>query len=160
MKSIKTLVALLCIASLIGCSNQTTTKKITPIEDKKIKNFNISKTFSEDVRTCYSLFPISFADSNNDGYGDLKGIENKLDYLRDLGIQCIYLNPIHPSPSYHKYDVIDYYAIDPKFGTMNDFENLLSFRCVEHFYVQIIFKQKIDFFKIKSRFSGFFYLAF
>jgi len=126
MKSIKTLVALLCIASLIGCSNQTTTKKITPIEDKKIKNFNINKTFSEDVRTCYSLFPISFADSNNDGYGDLKGIENKLDYLRDLGIQCIYLNPIHPSPSYHKYDVIDYYAIDPKFGTMNDFENLLK----------------------------------
>lgn len=126
IKIINILVALCFISFLVGCSYQTASKPIVPIEEKKIKNFKISNTFTENIRTCYSLFPISFSDSNNDGYGDLKGIEQKLDYLKDLGVQCIYLNPIHPSPSYHKYDVLDYYAIDPKFGTMQDFDELLK----------------------------------
>ncbi|WP_088043078.1 alpha-amylase family glycosyl hydrolase [Bacillus sp. EAC] len=126
LKTIKLLVTFILLTSLIGCSTQTASKPKVPIEDKKIKNFSISKTFTENVRTCYSLFPISFSDSNNDGYGDLKGIQQKLDYLKELGIQCIYLNPIQPSPSYHKYDVVDYYGVDPKFGTMQDFENLVK----------------------------------
>lgn len=74
----------------------------------------------------YEIFVSSFADSNGDGIGDLKGIENKLDYLKDLGISHIWLTPIHSSPSYHKYDVKDYYSIDPSFGTMDDFESLVS----------------------------------
>lgn len=74
----------------------------------------------------YNIFPISFADGNGDGFGDLKGIIESLDYLKELGVKGIWLNPIHPSPSYHKYDVMDYYAIDPQFGTMDDFKALIK----------------------------------
>ena len=82
----------------------------------------------------YSLFVRSFADSNGDGIGDLKGLTERLDYLNDgndsttgdLGINGIWLLPIFPSPSYHGYDVDDYYAINPEYGTMEDFENLIS----------------------------------
>lgn len=74
----------------------------------------------------YNIFPISFADADQDGYGDLKGITEKLDYLKTIGVKGIWLNPIYPSPSYHKYDIVDYKAIDPQFGTMDDFQNLLE----------------------------------
>ena len=74
----------------------------------------------------YEIFVGSFCDSNGDGTGDLKGIENKLDYLKQLGVSNLWLTPIHASPSYHKYDVKDYYSIDPKFGTMDDFESLVK----------------------------------
>ncbi|TDE18199.1 alpha-amylase family glycosyl hydrolase [Dyadobacter psychrotolerans] len=77
-------------------------------------------------RVCYEIFVRSFCDSNGDGIGDLNGIISKLDYLRDLGIEAIWLTPVHPSPSYHKYDVVDFYEIDPEYGTLNDFRNLLS----------------------------------
>ncbi|MCF0070718.1 DUF3459 domain-containing protein [Dyadobacter sp. CY261] len=75
---------------------------------------------------CYEIFVRSFCDSNGDGIGDLNGIISKLDYLSDLGIEAIWLTPIHPSPSYHKYDVIDYYDIEPEYGTMDDFRRLLA----------------------------------
>lgn len=74
----------------------------------------------------YEIFVASFNDSNGDGYGDLKGIEEKLDYLDDLGVSGIWLMPIMPSPTYHKYDVTDYKAIDPLYGTMEDFESLVN----------------------------------
>jgi alpha-amylase len=73
----------------------------------------------------YSIFVRSFADSNNDGIGDLKGIIQRLDYLANLGVEGIWLSPIHPAPSYHKYDVVNYYAIDPEYGTMADFSLLI-----------------------------------
>lgn len=73
----------------------------------------------------YEIFVRSFADSDGDGIGDLNGITEKLDYLVDLGVEGIWLMPIHPSPSYHGYDVTDYYAIHPDYGTMADFENLV-----------------------------------
>ncbi|GAB4049734.1 alpha-amylase family glycosyl hydrolase [Spirosoma litoris] len=73
----------------------------------------------------YEIFVRSFADSNGDGIGDLNGITNKLDYLSDLGISAIWLMPINPSPSYHKYDVTDYYGIDPEYGTLDDFKRLI-----------------------------------
>src|SRR5215217_1317585 len=76
-------------------------------------------------RVCYEIFVRSFCDSNGDGIGDLNGIISKLDYLADLGIEAIWLTPIHPSPSYHKYDVTDYYAIEPEYGTIYDFRRLL-----------------------------------
>ena len=60
----------------------------------------------------YEIFVRSFADSNGDGIGDLNGIRAKLDYLENLGISGIWLTPVMPSPSYHKYDVTDYKAID------------------------------------------------
>lgn len=74
----------------------------------------------------YELFVRAFADTNNDGIGDLPGVIVKLDYLRDLGISCIWLMPIHPSPSYHKYDVTDYYNIDPEYSTIDDYRQLVQ----------------------------------
>ena len=77
-------------------------------------------------RTTYEIMPYSFCDSDGDGIGDLKGIISKLDYIKDLGFDQIWLTPVHPSPTYHKYDVTDYLAIDPAFGTMEDYEKLLD----------------------------------
>ncbi|RIV19806.1 DUF3459 domain-containing protein [Fibrisoma montanum] len=74
----------------------------------------------------YEIFVRSFADSNGDGIGDLNGVTNNLDYLKDLGVSAIWLMPINPSPTYHKYDVTDYYDIDPEYGTMADFKRLLA----------------------------------
>ena len=75
----------------------------------------------------YQIYPRSFADSNNDGIGDLPGITDKLDYLQDLGIDAIWLSPIYPSPDVDfGYDVSNYTDIDPKFGTMQDFEKLVK----------------------------------
>ena len=70
----------------------------------------------------YEVFVLSFADGNGDGNGDLRGLTSKLDYLKDLGVGGLWLMPIMPSPSYHKYDVIDYKGIDPTYGTMKDFK--------------------------------------
>lgn len=82
----------------------------------------------------YEIFVGSFSDSNNDGVGDLRGIINRFDYLNDgnpesgesLGVEGIWLSPIFKSPSYHKYDVTNYYEIDPKFGTMDDLKELVE----------------------------------
>ncbi len=73
----------------------------------------------------YSVFVRSFADSNADGIGDLKGLIGKLDYFSELGIEGIWLLPISPSPSYHKYDITNYENIDPEYGTLYDFNNLI-----------------------------------
>lgn len=75
---------------------------------------------------CYEIFVRSFCDSDGDGIGDLNGITSKLGYLSELGIRGIWLTPVLPSPSYHKYDVADYYDIDPEYGTLDDFRNLLK----------------------------------
>ena len=82
----------------------------------------------------YQIFVGSFSDSNGDGTGDLRGIINRMDYLNDgkpdsgvsLGIEGIWLSPIFVSPTYHKYDTSDYYKIDPKFGTMEDLQELIK----------------------------------
>ena len=75
----------------------------------------------------YQIYPRSFADSNGDGIGDLNGIMGKLDYLADLGVDAIWLSPIYPSPDVDfGYDVADYYGIDPKYGSMDDFHRLLD----------------------------------
>lgn len=98
-------------------------------------NFKLSYTPSDDkYRTYYEIFPYSFYDSDNSGIGDLKGITSKLDYLNDgdpntttdLGIEGIWLMPIMPSPSYHKYNISDYKNIDKDYGTMDDFKELVS----------------------------------
>ena len=74
----------------------------------------------------YEIFPYSFCDSDGNGIGDLKGITEKLGYVRDLGYTGIWLTPINPTGSYHGYDVTDYKGINPKLGTMEDFEELLT----------------------------------
>jgi alpha-glucosidase len=75
----------------------------------------------------YEIYPRSFADSNNDGVGDLNGITSKLDYLKDLGVDAIWITPFFPSPQVDfGYDVSDYEAIDPMYGTMADFDALVA----------------------------------
>lgn len=75
----------------------------------------------------YQIYPRSFKDSNGDGIGDLNGIISKLDYLAQLGIGIIWLSPIYPSPNFDfGYDISDYQAINPEFGTMADFERLIA----------------------------------
>ncbi|MBQ9048131.1 MAG: hypothetical protein IJ120_09585 [Solobacterium sp.] len=87
--------------------------------------FVSSKTASGS-NTVYEIFVGSFCDSDHDGTGDLNGIRSKLDYIQGLGFDQIWLTPVHPSDTYHKYDVKDYCAIDPSFGTMADYEALLA----------------------------------
>jgi len=73
----------------------------------------------------YQIYPRSFNDSNGDGFGDLRGVIEKLDYLKELGVDYIWLTPFYISPQKDNgYDVADYYHIDPSFGTMKDFEDL------------------------------------
>ena len=74
----------------------------------------------------YQLNVYSFADSNGDGIGDFNGITQHLDYLDALGVTAIWLSPIHPAQSYHGYDVKDYEKVSPRYGTMDDFENLVK----------------------------------
>jgi len=75
----------------------------------------------------YQIYPRSFADSNQDGVGDLNGIRSHLDYLAWLGVDAIWISPIYPSPNVDfGYDISDHCAIDPLFGTLQDFDNLLS----------------------------------
>ena len=85
-------------------------------------------------RTTYEVFVYSFCDSDGDGIGDLQGLKNKLDYIgdgdpatdADLGCNEIWLMPVSPSPTYHKYDVMDYKDIDPEYGTLEDFDELIK----------------------------------
>lgn len=78
-------------------------------------------------KTAYQIYPKSFLDTNGDGIGDLRGIISKLDYLKDLGIDIIWLSPIYKSPFVDQgYDISDYYAIAEEFGTMEEFDELLA----------------------------------
>ena len=78
-------------------------------------------------KVAYQIYPKSFMDSNGDGIGDLQGIISKLDYLKDLGVDIVWLSPIYKSPLADEgYDISDYYAIDPRFGTMEDMEELIA----------------------------------
>ena len=87
-----------------------------------------------DGGVCYEIFVRSFFDSDGDGVGDLEGLIQKLDYVNDgdpdtrsdLGANCIWLMPVAESPSYHGYDVTDYYRIDPEYGTNEDFKRLIE----------------------------------
>lgn len=78
-------------------------------------------------KVAYQIYPKSFMDSNGDGIGDLRGIISKLDYLKELGIDIVWISPIYQSPFVDQgYDISDYYKIAPEFGTMEDFDELLE----------------------------------
>ncbi len=81
---------------------------------------------SKQSSTTYQLLIYSFADSDGDGIGDFKGIQNKLDYLDGLGATALWLSPAHPASSYHGYDVTDYFDVNPLYGTEEDFKNLID----------------------------------
>lgn len=77
--------------------------------------------------TVYQVYPKSFCDSNQDGFGDLRGVISKLDYIKELGADYIWLTPFYVSPQNDNgYDVADYYRIDPRYGTMEDVEELIA----------------------------------
>ncbi len=103
-------------------------------DDGIILSIDRNKTFWWNNAIFYEVFVRSFYDANGDGRGDLKGLIAKLDYLNDgdstthsdLGITGLWLMPINPSPSYHGYDVTDYYGVNPQYGSMADFKELLT----------------------------------
>lgn len=78
-------------------------------------------------KVIYQIYPKSFYDSNNDGIGDLRGIIEKIDYIKKLNVDFIWFNPFFVSPQNDNgYDIADYKKIDPRFGTMDDFEELVT----------------------------------
>jgi glycosidase len=79
-----------------------------------------------DNAVLYSIFVRSYADSDGDGIGDLNGITEKIDYIDSLGIDVIWLLPVYPSPSYHGYDVTDFFSINPEYGTLEDLKTLVD----------------------------------
>ena len=119
----------LCVLLLAGCINNTAPELSGAVKTQQaLEKINaLGYTVPDDnYRTWYEVFVYSFCDSNGDGIGDLKGLQSKLDYLQALGITGLWLMPVHPSTTYHKYNVSDYYAIDPAYGTMEDMESLLA----------------------------------
>jgi alpha-amylase len=109
------LVFVLISTLFFGCSGQT----IAQGNDKQKEAYR--------GRVFYEIFVRAFNDSNGDGKGDLKGVTQKLDYLsKDLGVSGIWLMPINASPSYHGYDVTDYYNVNSDYGTLEDLKELLK----------------------------------
>ena len=124
----KLLSLLLACLLLAGCAAPGGEPTLSAAEtEKNLASIRaLGESPDDNYRTWYEIFVYSFCDSNGDGIGDLKGAESKLDYLTDLGINGIWLMPIHPSQSYHKYDVANYYDIDPAYGTLEDFRDFLA----------------------------------
>ncbi len=117
-KSIAVALALVACMGLFSCK---------PEEPKStIYDASYTNIIDDNYRNYYEIFVYSFFDTNNDGIGDINGVTQKLDYIKDMGFNGIWLMPVHEGTSYHKYDVEDYYSIDKQFGTIADFENLLA----------------------------------
>ena len=85
-----------------------------------------SQLFYDSGAVGYFIFVASFADSNGDGMGDIRGIIDNLDYLEELNVDTLWLSPVQESDSYHGYDTTDYKAVDAKFGTLDDYKELLD----------------------------------
>lgn len=136
MKNLRKLLCLLLAVLMItGCTNLPGAETTAPVDDPNVSEkteaalaqiAQLGSSPDDNYRTWYEIFVYSYCDSNGDGIGDLNGVTSKLDELTALGINGIWLMPIHPSTSYHKYNVTDYYEIDPAYGTMEDFDNLLA----------------------------------
>jgi len=107
-------------AFLVGCDKNNTTPDPTPGPDTP----SVERTGESGIS--YQMLVYSFADSDGDGCGDFKGIQSRLDYLKEMGVQAIWLSPIHPASSYHGYDVLDYSGVNPDYGTEADFKSLLD----------------------------------
>ena len=128
MRKTRFLCLLLVVFLLAGCREETAMEKPQEdaMEEKLAELRKSGPAVPDDCGAFYELFVYSFRDSNGDGIGDLPGVISGLDYLQDLGVDGIWLMPIHESPSYHKYDVTDYRTIDPAYGTMEDFDRLMA----------------------------------
>ena len=114
----KRLISLILLATfLIACTS--------PVVNKATPTVVEERPWWE-TAIFYEIFVRSFYDSDGDGIGDFNGITEKLDYLVELGVDAIWLMPIHPSPTYHGYDVINYFNVNPDYGTLTDFAHLLD----------------------------------
>lgn len=117
MKIILSILITLIVVNVMAQEFETLT--VEPYRNKTVQENWPNTVF-------YSVFLQSFYDSNGDGIGDINGLRQKLDYLKELGIGGLWLLPIHPSPTYHKYDVTDYFGIHPDYGTLDDFKLLVK----------------------------------
>lgn len=147
MKRIRMVALLfLCLYLVTACSEKETVLEEEKVEtevEAEVETIVVESTEEEQLpiqmiddkyRNFYEIFVYSFYDSDGDGVGDFDGLTEKLDYLNDgndqtlddLGFNGIWLMPIMTSTTYHKYDVVDYYQIDPEYGTMEDFKEFMS----------------------------------
>lgn len=130
------LLVLLVLFSVSGCERsttnnseaETTTEATEASSNDEAVNYPVRQKLGMEKKTgvYYEIFVRSFADSNADGIGDFNGITEKLDYLKELGIDGLWLMPINASSSYHGYDVTDYYELNPEYGDESDFKRLLD----------------------------------
>ena len=124
---------------LTGCSQQSAPAAESTVAENgefilRGEGLTPAAASDNDCRVFYEIFVGSFSDSDGDGIGDLRGIINRMDYLNDgdpdsglsLGVEGLWLTPIFESPSYHKYDISDFYKIDPAFGTTDDLKELVE----------------------------------
>lgn len=133
------LCVILCLHALAGCAGKTDattapessgaanqSKGAVKTEAALTQIAQLGESPDDNYRVWYEIFVYSFCDSDGDGIGDLNGVRSKIPYLQELGVTGIWFMPLHPSTTYHKYNVSDYYAIDPQYGTMEDFDALLA----------------------------------
>ncbi len=121
-------------AGVEGSSGEAAQEELVNVKPTEPWESLSLQMIDDNYRTYYEVFVYSFCDSDGDGVGDLQGLISKLDYINDgddttdtdLGCNGIWLMPVNPSPTYHKYDVADYYAIDEEYGTLEDFQELLA----------------------------------
>lgn len=126
MKKILSLLFILVISFSLYACKEDPTDPIDPIDPTDpIESYDFD-ALNPQNDIYYQIFVRSFADSDGDGIGDLNGIKENLGYLEDLGITALWLLPINPSPSYHGYDVTDYYDIESDYGTLEDLEALVD----------------------------------
>lgn len=115
-----------CDPMFEDCDTSSNSITNVELESDESSNYIYDNVSNANGSVGYEIFVRSFYDSNGDGIGDLNGVSAKIPYLEQLGVSNIWLMPIHPSPSYHGYDVSDYYDIHPDYGTLNDFKALVQ----------------------------------
>ncbi len=122
-------IAACALALILGAAGTAARGQSAPSQTDNLKNWWKNAVL-------YEIYPRSFQDSNGDGIGDLNGITQRLDYLKSLGVDAIWLTPIYPSPQVDfGYDISDYEAIDPQYGTMADFDRLMAEATKRHIRV-------------------------
>lgn len=127
MKIIKRLMVLtMCVLATLCTACTEEEEELGPYGKRITEDLVSTNIIDDNYRNYYEIFVGGFYDTNGDGSGDLQGVIKKLDYIKVLGYNGIWLMPINQSYSYHKYDVHDYYAVDSKYGTMEDLEELIA----------------------------------
>lgn len=123
----------LSISLLGACGQAPKEEPSTEIVEENVAQLCVPYEYEQEIniiddnyRNYYEIFVYSFCDTDNDGIGDFNGVTEKLDYIKEMGFNGIWLMPIMPSTTYHKYDVVDYYGVDEEYGTLDDFKRLLE----------------------------------